>query len=108
MWPSTEAPRNRVQLRGNHGRNEPINAKVRTIVEQGNGTDRTHRKHAELQKIAIDRTEQVRWRVRKRTRAALPARVGSFVKESHGTCAATLAADPAGESPAGGIFQLPP
>ena len=90
MWPSTEAPRNRVQLRGNHGRNEPINAKVRTIVEQRNGTDRTHRKHAELQKIAIDRTEQVRWRVRKRTRAALPARVGSFVKESHGTSWAIL------------------
>jgi hypothetical protein len=46
---------------------------VRTIVDQGERRDRTTRKH--LERIAIDRTAEVRWRARKRTRDSLPKRI---------------------------------
>jgi hypothetical protein len=39
---------------------------VRTIVEQGERRDRTTRKY--LERIAIDRSAEVRWRARKRPR----------------------------------------
>jgi hypothetical protein len=46
---------------------------VRTIIEQGDGRDRTTIKH--LERIDPDRAAAVRWRARKRTRDGLPKRI---------------------------------
>jgi hypothetical protein len=49
---------------------------VRTIVAQGEQRDRTTQKHrGRLERIAVDRTAEVRWRARKRTRDGLPKRI---------------------------------
>jgi hypothetical protein len=55
---------------------------VRTIITRDSRTDRTTRRHAELQKIPVDRKEQIRHRARRRTRDTIPARVNQFLKAS--------------------------
>ena len=64
-------------------------ATVRTIVEQGDGRDRTTVKH--WQRIDPDRKQEASWRARKRTRDALPKRINEtlakgreLVKEAKG------------------------
>jgi hypothetical protein len=62
---------------------------VRTIVDKGEGTDRTMVKH--LQRIDPDRARTAAWRARKRTRDGLPKRINEtlakgreLVKEAKG------------------------
>jgi Helix-turn-helix domain of resolvase len=55
---------------------------VRTIVGRYQRTDRTTVKHARLQKIEIDRAEQVRDRRRRRSRDELPRRVTQWRKSA--------------------------
>jgi hypothetical protein len=62
---------------------------VCTIVDQGNGTDRTTVKH--LARIDPDRKLEASWRARKRVRDSLPKRIGetlergrALVKEAKG------------------------
>jgi hypothetical protein len=46
---------------------------VRTIIAQGNGTDRTSRKHRQrAERIEIDQTQVARWKRQRRTGNALP------------------------------------
>jgi hypothetical protein len=53
---------------------------IRTIIARGTGADRTIRRHAELQKITIDRAEQTRWRARRRTRDRIPSQLNHWLK----------------------------
>ena len=62
---------------------------VRTIVDQGDGRDRTTIKH--LERIDPDRKLEASWRARQRTRDALPKRITEtltkgreLVKEARG------------------------
>ena len=52
---------------------------VRTIVDKGDGRDRTTVKH--LARIDPDRKLEASWRARKRTRDALPKRIDAFLEK---------------------------
>ena len=55
---------------------------IRTIINRGTKDDRTIKRHAELQKITMDRGEQVRWRARKRTRDQVTVQLNGWLKET--------------------------
>jgi hypothetical protein len=52
---------------------------VRTIVDQGDGRDRTTIKH--LERIDPERKLEASWRARKRTRAALPKHINETLEK---------------------------
>jgi hypothetical protein len=51
---------------------------VRTVVDQGNGVDRTTRKH--LARIDPDRARERQWRAKSQNRKALPKRIAAWEK----------------------------
>jgi hypothetical protein len=55
---------------------------VRTVVAQGNGTDRTTRKHRQrFERIEIDRMAMARQKRQRRDRKAMPRRINAVLEE---------------------------